>query len=130
MNTGLNFTQAAADKVASLIEEEKKEGNEAALKLRVYVVGGGCSGLQYGFTFDENQQDDDTVFEKISDTGMTVTLLVDSLSYPYLKNAEIDYMENITGSQFVIKNPDAETTCGCGSSFSMKDENLDAEEEE
>lgn len=119
--SGLNFTDAAAEKVASLLEEERNEGNTAALKLRVYVVGGGCSGLQYGFTFDENQQDDDTVFEKTS-KGVTVTLLIDSLSYPYLKNAEIDYTESINGSQFVIKNPDAETTCGCGSSFSMKEE--------
>lgn len=120
--SGLIFTDAAAEKVASLLEEEKNEGNTAALKLRVYVVGGGCSGLQYGFTFDENQQDDDTPFEKVS-KGVTVTLLIDSLSYPYLQNAEIDYTESINGSQFVIKNPDAETTCGCGSSFSMKEEN-------
>lgn len=105
----INFTQSAASKVADLIAEE---GN-TALKLRVFVQGGGCSGFQYGFTFDEDINEDDTQFEKNG-----VTLLVDSMSYQYLVGAEIDYKEDINGSQFVIKNPNATTTCGCGSSFS------------
>ncbi|BDW12093.1 putative iron-sulfur cluster insertion protein ErpA [Polynucleobacter sp. SHI8] len=103
------FTDNAATKVADLIAEE---GNNA-LKLRVFVQGGGCSGFQYGFTFDEDINEDDTQFEKNG-----VTLLVDSMSYQYLVGAEIDYKEDINGSQFVIKNPNATTTCGCGSSFS------------
>jgi iron-sulfur cluster insertion protein len=105
----INFTENAATKVADLIAEE---GNNA-LKLRVFVQGGGCSGFQYGFTFDEDINEDDTQFEKNG-----VTLLVDSMSYQYLVGAEIDYKEDINGSQFVIKNPNATTTCGCGSSFS------------
>ncbi|SMC37957.1 iron-sulfur cluster insertion protein ErpA [Polynucleobacter kasalickyi] len=103
------FTDSAADKVADLIAEE---GN-TALKLRVFVQGGGCSGFQYGFTFDEDVNEDDTEFSKNG-----VTLLVDSMSFQYLVGAEIDYKEDINGSQFVIKNPNATTTCGCGSSFS------------
>jgi iron-sulfur cluster insertion protein len=105
----INFTESAADKVADLIAEE---GNPA-LKLRVFVQGGGCSGFQYGFTFDEDVNEDDTEFSKKG-----VTLLVDSMSFQYLVGAEIDYKEDINGSQFVIKNPNATTTCGCGSSFS------------
>jgi len=103
------FTDSAAAKVADLIAEE---GN-AALKLRVFVQGGGCSGFQYGFTFDEDVNEDDTEFLKNG-----VTLLVDSMSFQYLVGAEIDYKEDSNGSQFVIKNPNATTTCGCGSSFS------------
>jgi len=106
----LNFTDNAADKVRALIEEE---GN-AELKLRVFVTGGGCSGFQYGFTFDEVQNEDDTVMQKNG-----VTLLVDPMSYQYLVGAEIDYTEGIEGSQFVIKNPNATSTCGCGSSFNV-----------
>jgi len=106
----LIFTDAAAVKVKSLIEEE---GNDA-LKLRVFVTGGGCSGFQYGFTFDENIQDGDT---QIDNAG--VTLLIDPMSYQYLVGAEVDYQEGLEGSQFVIKNPNATTTCGCGSSFSV-----------
>ena len=105
----LIFTDSAAAKVAELIAEE---GN-TDLKLRVFVQGGGCSGFQYGFTFDEAVNEDDTTFEKNG-----VTLLVDSMSFQYLVGAEIDYKEDINGSQFVIKNPNASTTCGCGSSFS------------
>ena len=105
----LVFTDSAAAKVADLIAEE---GN-TDLKLRVFVQGGGCSGFQYGFTFDEAVNEDDTTFEKNG-----VTLLVDSMSFQYLVGAEIDYKEDINGSQFVIKNPNASTTCGCGSSFS------------
>ena len=107
--TPLVFTDAAAAKVADLIAEE---GNPE-LKLRVFVQGGGCSGFQYGFTFDDAVNEDDTQFEKNG-----VTLLVDSMSFQYLVGAEIDYTEDINGSQVVIKNPNATTTCGCGSSFS------------
>jgi iron-sulfur cluster insertion protein len=103
------FTDSAADKVKSLIDEE---GNPA-LKLRVFVTGGGCSGFQYGFTFDEAVNEDDTTMEKNG-----VTLLIDAMSYQYLVGAEIDYKEDLEGAQFVIKNPNATTTCGCGSSFS------------
>ena len=109
MPAPLNFTDAAAMKVKTLIEEE---GNPE-LKLRVFVQGGGCSGFQYGFTFDETANEDDTAMEKNG-----VTLLIDSMSYQYLVGAEIDYKEDLEGSQFVIKNPNATTTCGCGSSFS------------
>jgi iron-sulfur cluster insertion protein len=106
----LVFTDAAAAKVKSLIDEE---GNPN-LKLRVFVQGGGCSGFQYGFTFDEIVNEDDT---QMSKNG--VTLLIDSMSYQYLVGAEIDYKEDLEGAQFVIKNPNATTTCGCGSSFSV-----------
>jgi len=103
------FSDAAAEKVRDLIAEE---GNPD-LKLRVFVTGGGCSGFQYGFTFDEIVNDDDTPVEKNG-----VTLLVDPMSYQYLVGAEIDYVDSIEGSQFTIKNPNATSTCGCGSSFS------------
>ena len=105
----LVFTDSAASKVKALIEEE---GNNE-LKLRVFVTGGGCSGLQYGFTFDEVANDDDTVMQKNG-----VSLLIDSMSYQYLGGAEIDYKEDLQGAQVVIKNPNATSTCGCGSSFS------------
>ena len=105
----LTFTEAAAHKVHELIAEE---GNPA-LKLRVYISGGGCSGFQYGFTFDEVQAEDDLAIEREG-----VTLLCDPLSLQYLTGARIDYAENLSGSQFVISNPNAKTTCGCGSSFS------------
>ena len=108
-NDLLVFTDAAADKVKNLIEEEKND----SLKLRVFVSGGGCSGFQYGFTFDENVQDGDTRVEKNG-----VTLLVNPMSFQYFTGAEIDYREDLEGSQFVIKNPNTTTTCGCGSSFS------------
>ena len=104
------FTDSAAAKVADLVAEE---GNPD-LKLRVFVQGGGCSGFQYGFTFDEIVNDDDT---QMSKNG--VTLLIDAMSLQYLTGAEIDYKEDLSGSQFVIKNPNATTTCGCGSSFSV-----------
>jgi len=109
MPAPLVFTDSAANKVKELIEEE---GN-ASLKLRVFVSGGGCSGFQYGFTFDESSNDDDTAMEKNG-----VTLLIDAMSYQYLVGAEIDYQESAEGAQFVIKNPNATSTCGCGSSFS------------
>jgi len=109
MPAPLLFTDSAAAKVKELIDEE---GNPA-LKLRVFVQGGGCSGFQYGFTFDEETNDDDTVMQKGG-----VTLLVDAMSFQYLVGAEIDYKEDLQGAQFVIKNPNASSTCGCGSSFS------------
>ena len=105
----LVFTESAANKVKTLIEEE---GN-TELKLRVFVQGGGCSGFQYGFTFDEAVNEDDAVMEKNG-----VQLLIDSMSYQYLLGSEIDYKEDLEGAQFVIKNPNATSTCGCGSSFS------------
>ena len=105
----LVFTDAAAAKVRQLIDEE---GNPE-LKLRVFVTGGGCSGFQYGFTFDEAAGEDDTSLQKGG-----VTLLVDPMSLQYLAGAQIDYQEGAEGAQFVIKNPNATSTCGCGSSFS------------
>ena len=105
----LLFTDSAAVKVGELSQEE---GNPD-LKLRVFVQGGGCSGFQYGFTFDEDVAEDDTVMEKNG-----VTLLIDAMSFQYLVGAEIDYKDDLQGAQFVIKNPNASTTCGCGSSFS------------
>jgi iron-sulfur cluster insertion protein len=105
----LVFTDSAANKVKELVDEE---GNPD-LKLRVFVQGGGCSGFQYGFTFDEIVNDDDT-----SMTKNGVTLLIDAMSLQYLAGAEIDYKDDLQGAQFVIKNPNATTTCGCGSSFS------------
>ncbi len=105
-----NFSDSAANKVKELIAEE---GNPD-LKLRVFVTGGGCSGFQYGFTFDEVQNEDDTTMEKNG-----VTLLIDSMSMQYMMGAEIDYTEGLEGAQFVIRNPNAVSTCGCGSSFSV-----------
>src|SRR5271165_4026241 len=105
----LVFSEAAEAKVRQLIDEE---GNPE-LKLRVFVQGGGCSGFQYGFSFDETINDDDTTMERNG-----VTLLIDAMSYQYLAGAEIDYKDDLEGAQFVIKNPNATTTCGCGSSFS------------
>ncbi|MCX7117259.1 MAG: iron-sulfur cluster insertion protein ErpA [Legionellales bacterium] len=117
--SGLYFSVSAADKVASLIHEEQNP----KLNLRVYVTGGGCSGFQYGFTFDETIADDDTVVEQVCSDGQSkVKLLVDSMSFQYLSHAEIDYTQNIQGEQFIIRNPNAKTTCGCGSSFSVDDE--------
>ena len=106
----LIFTSAAATKVRELIDDE---GN-SALMLRVFITGGGCSGFQYGFTFDENLADGDTVIENEG-----VKLLIDPMSFQYLAGAEIDYTEGLEGAQFVIRNPNATTTCGCGSSFSV-----------
>src|ERR1044071_991187 len=105
----LIFSESAANKGKALIEEE---GNNE-LKLRAFVTGGGCSGLQYGVTVDEVGNDDDTVMQKNG-----VSLLIDPMSYQYLVGAEIDYTEGLEGAQFVIKNPNATSTCGCGSSFS------------
>lgn len=104
------ITDSAAAKIADLMAEENTPG----LKLRTFVQGGGCSGFQYGFTFDEEQNDDDFVLEKNG-----VMILVDSMSMQYLQGAEIDYREDLMGSAFSIKNPNAQTTCGCGSSFGI-----------
>ena len=109
MSTPINFSDNAVKKVKELIEEE----GTPDLKLRVFVSGGGCSGMQYGFTFEESINEDDTKVEKDN-----VMLLIDPMSLQYLTGAEIDYQDNVQGSQFVIKNPNATTTCGCGSSFS------------
>ena len=106
----LVFTDSAALKVKQLIDEE----NNQDLKLRVYISGGGCSGFQYGFTFDENFEEGDT---RVENQG--VTLLIDPMSIQYLAGAEIDYKEDLQGAQFIIRNPMAVTTCGCGSSFSV-----------
>jgi len=106
----IEFTDAAARKVQELILEERNPD----LKLRVYISGGGCSGFQYGFSFDEEQAEDDIA---VANDG--VTLLVDPLSFQYLSGAQVDYSESLQGAQFVIRNPNAATTCGCGSSFSI-----------
>lgn len=106
----IEMSSRAAGKVRELIE---LEGNDS-LKLRVFVTGGGCSGFSYGFTFDEQVEQDDAVFEE-----RDVQLLVDSLSYQYLSGSRIDYLEDLQGSRFVVENPNAETTCGCGNSFSV-----------
>lgn len=106
----ITVTEAASKKVRQLIEEEENQ----ELKLRVFVTGGGCSGFQYGFTFDENQKDNDMTIEQDG-----VKILVDSLSFQYLMGSEVDYTEGLQGSRFIINNPQAKTTCGCGSSFSI-----------
>jgi iron-sulfur cluster insertion protein len=106
----VGFTDSAANKVKALIEEEKNPG----LKLRVSVDGGGCSGFQYAFAFDEKINDDDTVIEKNG-----ATMLVDVTSMQYLNGAEVDYLEGLEGARFIVNNPNAESTCGCGSSFSI-----------
>jgi iron-sulfur cluster insertion protein len=106
----IGITSNAVTKVKNLIQQE---GN-SALKLRVYVSGGGCSGFQYGFKFDENGIDGDTEVEKDG-----VTVLIDPMSFQYLQGSELDYVEGLQGAQFVIRNPNATTTCGCGSSFSI-----------
>ncbi|NNC24332.1 iron-sulfur cluster insertion protein ErpA [Salinisphaera sp. USBA-960] len=109
-NNVLVFTDAAAGKVKTLLEDEDND----ALKLRVFVSGGGCSGFQYGFSFDENVEDGDTLVKK-----QGVTLLVDPMSVLYLTGAEIDFSDGVEGEQFVIRNPNATTTCGCGNSFGV-----------
>jgi iron-sulfur cluster insertion protein len=106
----ITITDSAITKIADLLAEE----NNPKLCLRTFVQGGGCSGFQYGFTFDEEQNEDDFVIERD-----TVKVLIDSMSYQYLVGAEINYTEDVMGSSFTIKNPNAQTTCGCGSSFSI-----------
>ncbi|HKI73521.1 MAG TPA: iron-sulfur cluster insertion protein ErpA [Pseudomonadales bacterium] len=106
----MTFTDSAARKVKALITEEENDN----LKLRVFVTGGGCSGFEYGFTFDEDLEDDDTTIENHG-----VKLVIDSLSFQYLAGAEIDFREDLQGSRFVVTNPNAATTCGCGNSFAI-----------
>ncbi|NVK02641.1 MAG: iron-sulfur cluster insertion protein ErpA [Oceanospirillaceae bacterium] len=110
VSADLTFTDSAANKVRTLIEEEQNDN----LKLRVFITGGGCAGFSYGFTFDEDVAEDDTVVENSG-----VTLVVDPMSFQYLAGAEVDYREGLQGSQFSVRNPNATTTCGCGSSFSI-----------
>ncbi len=110
MQADIGFTHRAALKVRQLM---RSEGNES-LKLRVFVAGGGCSGFSYGFTFDDEVAEDDAVVEREG-----VTLVVDALSYQYLLGAEIDYVEDLQGAQFVVRNPNAASTCGCGNSFAI-----------
>lgn len=110
MATPLFLSDSAVAKVRELVEEE----DNPQLKLRVFVTGGGCSGFQYGFSFDDNQDEEDTAIEKDG-----VTLLVDPMSYQYLVGATVEYTEGLQGSQFVVSNPNASSTCGCGSSFSI-----------
>ena len=112
----LSFSEAAISKVQALLA---KPGNEN-LNLRIYIVGGGCSGFQYGFGFDEKQNEDDFVFKKDK-----ATIVVDAISLQYMMDAEVDYQETLQSAGFVVKNPNAETTCGCGSSFSLKEEMLE-----
>ncbi|MDF1677346.1 MAG: iron-sulfur cluster insertion protein ErpA [Legionellaceae bacterium] len=122
MSVNVNFSVNAADKVSELIQEEQ----DSDLKLRIYVTGGGCSGFQYGFTFDKEEALDDTVVkQRCSDGESDVKLLIDAMSIQYLKEAEIDYVKEIQGERFVIRNPNAKTTCGCGSSFSIEEEDDD-----
>lgn len=127
----VKVTQKAAQKVYDLIQEE----GDAHLKLRIYIMGGGCSGFQYGFSFETDVADDDHVFlsplagddrvaqsvgadeSTIDANAPAVVLLIDMMSFPYLKNAEIDYEDDVNGARFVVRNPNAKTTCGCGSSF-------------
>lgn len=110
MDADIQFSARAAGKVRELIEDE---GN-SALKLRVFITGGGCSGFSYGFTFDDAVADDDSVIERDG-----VTAVVDPMSYQYLAGAEIDYKEDLSGAQFVVANPNAASTCGCGNSFAL-----------
>ncbi len=110
MPVPLSLTESAVRKVQELVQEE---GNPQ-LKLRVFVTGGGCSGFQYGFTFDDEVNEDDTRIEKDG-----VVVLVDPVSYPYLVGSQVDYRQSLEGAQFLVNNPNASTTCGCGSSFSI-----------
>jgi len=110
MSAEVSFSDAAAKKVKNLIAEEKNPN----LKLRIYISGGGCSGFQYGFSFDENVGEGDVTVENDG-----VVLVIDPMSYQYLVGAEVDYTEGLEGAQFVVRNPNATTTCGCGSSFSV-----------
>lgn len=116
----LVFTDSAAKKVSELIQEEENTD----ISLRVFITGGGCSGFQYGFSFEEKISPDDIAIEK-----MDVKLLVDPLSFQYLRGAEIDYKDDVQGARFVIRNPNAQTTCGCGSSFSVAPSGEDEENE-
>lgn len=110
MDTPISLSNRAAAKVAALLSDEGNDG----LKLRVFVTGGGCSGFSYGFTFDEDIAEDDAVIERDG-----VSMLVDAMSYQYLAGAEVDYREDLQGAQFIVANPNAASTCGCGNSFAI-----------
>jgi len=111
----ITFTNTAISKIQSI----KLEKSNPNLKLRLYIVGGGCSGFQYGFALEEEVQEDDLTLDRDN----AIFAMVDSLSAPYLKGAVVDYLQNLQGARFVVQNPNAETTCGCGSSFSLKENN-------
>ena len=110
VDVNIQMSARAADKVSELIEDEGNDG----LKLRVFVTGGGCSGFSYGFTFDDDVAQDDTVVQRSG-----VTMVVDPMSYQYLVGAEVDFREDLQGSQFVVTNPNASSTCGCGNAFAI-----------
>ena len=110
MQSNIDFSQAAADKVKALIDQE----GDDTLRLRVFITGGGCNGFSYGFTFDDDVAEDDAVVEKAG-----VAMVVDAMSYPYLEGAQVDYVEDLNGAQFIVTNPNAASTCGCGNSFSI-----------
>lgn len=110
MQANITFTDRAAAKVKALIAED----GDDALRLRVFITGGGCNGFSYGFTFDEDVAEDDATVEKDG-----VAMVVDAMSYPYLEGAQVDYVEDLNGAQFVVTNPNAASTCGCGNSFSL-----------
>ena len=110
MDTNIAFSDRAASKVKSLIEAD----GDASLRLRVFITGGGCNGFSYGFTFDDEVAEDDAVIVREG-----VSMVVDAMSYPYLDGSEVDYVEDLNGAQFVVTNPNAAATCGCGNSFSI-----------
>ncbi|MCR9261946.1 MAG: iron-sulfur cluster insertion protein ErpA [Pseudomonadaceae bacterium] len=110
MDTNIAFSDRAASKVKSLIEAD----GDASLRLRVFITGGGCNGFSYGFTFDDDVAEDDAVIDRGG-----VSMVVDAMSYPYLDGSEVDYVEDLNGAQFVVTNPNAAATCGCGNSFSI-----------
>ncbi len=110
MQADISFSDKAAAKVKALLQAE----GDDTLRLRVFITGGGCNGFSYGFTFDEDVADDDAVVDKNG-----VSMVVDAMSYPYLEGSEVDYVEDLNGSQFVVANPNAASTCGCGNSFSI-----------
>ncbi len=110
MQANIQFSERAANKVRALIDAEGDED----LRLRVFVTGGGCNGFSYGFTFDDDVQEDDAMIEKSG-----VAMVIDAMSYPYLEGSEVDYVEDLNGSQFTVTNPNAQSTCGCGNSFAV-----------
>ncbi len=110
MEANIQFSNRAAQKVRTLIDAE----GDDSMRLRVFVTGGGCNGFSYGFTFDEDIAEDDAVVERHG-----VTMVIDAMSYPYLEGSEVDYVEDLSGSQFIVTNPNASSTCGCGNSFAI-----------
>lgn len=118
MSEAIVITDQAAAKVWEIIREEANP----ELKLRIYIEGGGCSGLKYNFTLDEQKEDDDFQIDKTTASGDTIQVLINAVSYPYLAGAQIDYKNDLEGERFVISNPQAKTTCGCGSSFTLAEE--------